>query len=219
MIYLDRMGESFKSCIAEFRELGGTSPTHNEELYAVYMLVLTVASTHGRANREQPVIWADCGTAKGATAIVAARAFKDCKLWFGGKRECRVITIDSDGGKRAKEAERIISSVTDKHNYNIDIVIGNSLSVLNDMRNNSLCGIFIDTWHDRNHVRKELDLAIKKVRRRGIIAGHDYDLGNIGVPMAVDEWRKEYEGEIMCWRVTRSVYSCIRKPQIRRLEK
>lgn len=43
--------------------------------------------------------------------------------------------------------------------------------------------IYIDTVHDYQTTAKELSLALKKVKRGGIIAGHDHTAGNVVTPV------------------------------------
>jgi len=55
--------------------------------------------------------------------------------------------------------------------------------------------VFIDGNHDYEYVRADIAAWAPKVRRGGIVSGHDYYIfrsGNDGVVRAVDEYTKEY---------------------------
>jgi len=51
---------------------------------------------------------------------------------------------------------------------------GNSLKFLSTLKDDFLDWIYIDGDHSYDSVSKELDLAVKKVKNGGIIAGHDF---------------------------------------------
>ena len=58
----------------------------------------------------------------------------------------------------------------------------------------SLDFVYIDANHDYRHVREDITEWSKKVRKGGIISGHDYlnslDGVDYGVKKAVDKWVK-----------------------------
>jgi len=64
--------------------------------------------------------------------------------------------------------------------------------------------VYIDTTHTYNQTKLELELSEKKVKDSGIIAGHDYKIGNVdkgrryGVIEAVHEFcEKKYNWKIL----------------------
>lgn len=63
---------------------------------------------------------------------------------------------------------------------------------------NDLAFVFIDAGHEYEDVRADIDAWLPKVKRSGIIAGHDYDFP--GVAKAVDE---RFSGGVLkvgrCW--------------------
>lgn len=56
----------------------------------------------------------------------------------------------------------------------------------------SLDFVFIDADHDYEYVKKDIDAWFPKVKKGGILAGHDYHVGQNNVERAVKEWSKKY---------------------------
>lgn len=52
--------------------------------------------------------------------------------------------------------------------------------------------IYIDGNHEYSYVKKDINLAVLKVKSGGVISGHDYNGGFSGVIKAVDEFCSEY---------------------------
>jgi predicted O-methyltransferase YrrM len=64
--------------------------------------------------------------------------------------------------------------------------------------------VFIDANHSYEYVKQDIELWTPKVRKGGIVSGHDYyktKAGNVGVIQAVDEYVKEhgYKLELTDW--------------------
>ena len=79
--------------------------------------------------------------------------------------------------------------------YNCEIIKGASMDVVKQFEDESLDFVYIDAAHDYDHVKEDIREWSEKVRKGGIVAGHDYFVfqrsGNDGVVRAVDEWVKE----------------------------
>lgn len=60
----------------------------------------------------------------------------------------------------------------------VEVNIGYSIEVLKTFENNYFDWIYIDTDHTYITTKKELAIASEKVKRKGIIIGHDYYMGN-----------------------------------------
>lgn len=78
----------------------------------------------------------------------------------------------------------------------IEIIRKKSMDALSIIGNESLDLVYIDARHEYESFRNDLSGWSKKVKKGGIIAGHDYDHPrhpNFGVKRAVDEtfWREE----------------------------
>lgn len=77
---------------------------------------------------------------------------------------------------------------------------GISWECANKYENNSLDFIFIDAGHDYESVKKDINSWYPKLKKGGIISGHDYNQPTCGVKKAVDEF---INGNIIenngCW--------------------
>src|SRR4030042_2379122 len=76
--------------------------------------------------------------------------------------------------------------------YNCQIVRDWSMEAVKRFADESLDFVFIDANHDYKYVKEDIREWAKKVRKGGIISGHDYidNYGKIlyGVKKAVNEW-------------------------------
>jgi hypothetical protein len=85
----------------------------------------------------------------------------------------------------------------------IEINLGLSTEVVESFEDNYFDWIYIDTSHSYKGTIEELELYSKKVKESGIIAGHDYILGNwnglvrYGVIEAVYEFCVKYNWQIL----------------------
>jgi predicted O-methyltransferase YrrM len=60
--------------------------------------------------------------------------------------------------------------------------------------------VFIDADHSYESVKKDIEAWLPKIRKNGIISGHDYGNGNpSGVKQAVDEKFTNFELKGSCW--------------------
>lgn len=75
------------------------------------------------------------------------------------------------------------------HNTSVKVHKGFSKSILKKFDDEYFDVIYIDADHSYESVRKDLDLSLKKVKKGGIISGHDYIKENFsGVYRAVNEF-------------------------------
>ncbi len=114
--------------------------------------------------------------------------------------------IDFWGSKRYNQIKR--KKVENKFSKNIEnkeveINLGLSTEVVESFEDNYFDWIYIDTSHSYEGTIEELELYSKKVKESGIIAGHDYILGNwnglvrYGVIEAVNEFCIKNNWEIL----------------------
>jgi len=75
-------------------------------------------------------------------------------------------------------------------NHVINIVKSTSWEAANKYEDKSLDFVFIDAAHDYESVIKDLNGWFPKIKKNGIIAGHDYHF-NVGVYPAVNEFFKK----------------------------
>ncbi len=85
----------------------------------------------------------------------------------------------------------------------IEINLGLSTEVVNNFEDDYFDWIYIDTAHTYDVTKAELEMYRTKIKENGIIAGHDYILGNwdgmvrYGVIEAVHEFCMKYDWEII----------------------
>lgn len=84
-----------------------------------------------------------------------------------------------------------------KDRNNVTIVRAFSQIFLNQLPDNFLDMVYIDTTHEYNQTLTELELSKNKVKEGGIISGHDYDINRFpDVYNAVNEFSAKYNLEI-----------------------
>jgi predicted O-methyltransferase YrrM len=69
----------------------------------------------------------------------------------------------------------------------VNLIKGHSQEVVSNYEDESLDFCFIDGSHEYEDVKKDIQAYLKKVKKGGILAGHDYDSIWAGVIKAVDE--------------------------------
>jgi predicted O-methyltransferase YrrM len=69
----------------------------------------------------------------------------------------------------------------------VNLIKGYSLDVVSNYESESIDFCFIDGSHEYEDVKKDILAWLPKVRKGGILAGHDYDEAWKGVIKAVDE--------------------------------
>ena len=114
--------------------------------------------------------------------------------------------VDFWGSKRYNQLKRKkVESLFQEgiNNNGVEINIGLSTEVVKDFNDNYFDLVYIDTSHSYKTTIEELELYSEKVKIDGVIAGHDYILGNwngmirYGVIEAVHEFCVKHNWEIM----------------------
>jgi hypothetical protein len=84
--------------------------------------------------------------------------------------------------------------------YNCEIIRDWSLDAANKIQDNSLDFAYLDANHDFRHVIEDIDTWSKKVRKGGIVAGHDYNRHRSSIECqvkdAIDAWGHAYNLKI-----------------------
>jgi predicted O-methyltransferase YrrM len=132
--------------------------------------------------------------------------FVEIGVWKGGstafmgveivnsKKKIKYHAIDSFEGSQEhgdvkdwlyKEASDNLKPLTDMGIVNL--IKGYSLDVVDNYEDESLDFCFIDGSHEYDDVKKDIIAWLPKVKKGGILAGHDYDVVWKGVMNAVDE--------------------------------
>ncbi|MCS4434564.1 class I SAM-dependent methyltransferase [Aquiflexum gelatinilyticum] len=140
----------------------------------------------------------------------------------GGFSE-KILTINSpqklcliDVWQSKRYPEKLYQEVSSKFgeelkNGKVEIHRGYSTEVVNDFPDKYFDWIYIDTVHDYKVTKAELELYKSKMKEGGIIAGHDFIVGEIDVPWkygvieAVYEFCKEHHWEIIFLTMERGI--------------
>lgn len=119
--------------------------------------------------------------------------------------DLKLFAIDNWNNKNNTRRERTLGlsgeAVTREKlaPYHATILKKNSLDAAKDIVDESLDFVFIDADHQYQAVKDDIHVWVKKVKRGGIISGHDYYIfgsGNRGVVDAVDEYVKEHRCQL-----------------------
>lgn len=143
----------------------------------------------------------DCGFTVGAEIGVWDGRYSEmlCKIIPNLKLSC----IDPWEGYKGYRDHGVNSSFRRAYDtakkvlkpYNCTIIRKYSMDAVKNFKDGELDFVFIDGNHEYSFVRDDVREWSKKVRRGGIVSGHDYyktHHGNVGVINAVDEYVKEY---------------------------
>lgn len=99
--------------------------------------------------------------------------------------------------------------------YNTIIMKTTSVEAVKHFKDKALDFVFIDANHAYKYVKEDIELWAPKVRKGGIVSGHDYyktKAGNVGVIQAVDEYVKKYGYKLKLTRWNDSPYRDDRQP-------
>jgi len=75
--------------------------------------------------------------------------------------------------------------------FNVEFVKKTSMEAVKDFLDERLDFVFIDANHDYKWVKEDIKEWSKKVKKGGIVSGHDYSKYMFGVKKAVDEHIKD----------------------------
>ena len=92
-------------------------------------------------------------------------------------------------GDQIKEAEQVFDKKF-KNNKIIRKIKDYSWNVANNFQNESVDFIYLDGDFNYESIKKDLELYYPKIKKNGIISGHDYD-PKFGVYNAVNEFFKD----------------------------
>jgi predicted O-methyltransferase YrrM len=135
-------------------------------------------------------IFVEIGVWKGKSAIYMAEKIKtsgkNIKFW----------AIDIFNGSGYEYDKDVLEgTLLEKYHINIEPVkdfietlIGDSKELHEKFENESIDFLFLDADHEYRAVKEDLRLWFPKIKKGGIIAGHDYNESSCGVRQAVDEY-------------------------------
>jgi len=109
---------------------------------------------------------------------------------------------DNCSVQRAEQHYQATLERLDKYKENIDVKRMPSMQAVEEVPDESLDFVYIDGLHDFNNAAMDIIKWVPKVRKGGIVSGHDYYHGpDFGVVQAVDSYTKC--NHIDQWYITR----------------
>ena len=137
------------------------------------------------------------GLKKGAEIGVAGGEHSEIMLQ--NIPDCELLCVDTWGISWSKKLEE--SARQRLAPYNATIVKASSVEASQDVPDGSLDFVYIDAAHDFDNVMLDLILWSRKIKKGGIVAGHDYDRPHRGgVVPAVDTYTRMHR--IQEWFLT-----------------
>jgi predicted O-methyltransferase YrrM len=123
-------------------------------------------------NYPYPLIGCEIGVSRGANAI---RMLKNLNIKH-------LYLIDPDEKAVGKEMFK-------KHKTKIEFIFDYSYNAYKEIPDGSLDFCYIDGDHSYNGVKKDIELYYSKVKKGGVLCGHDFNI--YGIAKAVCEYFKE----------------------------
>lgn len=152
---------------------------------------------------------AEVGVADGASAIFLAERLADLGKTFHYR------LIDNLDYGRAKQFKTIMDNVYKSGMWKfIDVLPIDSLNASLEYPDEYFDFVFIDSGHTFELTKAEIRLWYHKIKNGGILAGHDYNNGEWGVKLAVDEVIKDYDKIIVDTTEGYGVWSVQKSPLI-----
>ena len=106
-------------------------------------------------------------------------------------------------GHNFVRAKKLFKDRTKKWRNKVKIIEQNSYDAAKEIEDESLDLVFIDANHSYEYVKKDILAWLPKVKKGGILAGHDYEeeiqKDEWGVKEAVEELIPEYEVKDTTW--------------------
>jgi hypothetical protein len=140
-------------------------------------------------------IGCELGVFEGEFSEILLSQNKFSKLYLVDLFDGMVESGDKSGNNvRCKNSIDLLNAVSNKFSNRecVEIVKKDSVSFLESFPDNYFDFIYIDTSHQYEHTKIELNASLRKIKKDGIIAGHDYNRYRFdGVVRAVDEFSKE----------------------------
>jgi predicted O-methyltransferase YrrM len=95
------------------------------------------------------------------------------------------------------------------YNYNVDLIQATSLDAVSNFADGFFDFVFIDAGHTYAEVKEDIEAWAPKVRKGGVVSGHDYyefPSGKGGVIPAVDEYvaKHGYRLNVIPWDKTQT---------------
>lgn len=133
---------------------------------------------------------AEIGVAEGRFSEEFCKKIPDIKLfcidtWAVGDDHMSINVGAEKAEKRYQEAKKRLAP------YNASLIRTKSMDIVRDFEPETLDFVYIDACHDFDYVMQDIIEWSKRVKKGGIVAGHDYyKFTNSGVIEAVDAYIK-----------------------------
>jgi predicted O-methyltransferase YrrM len=153
-------------------------------------------------------IGAEIGVYNGYFSGVLFRHIPNLKLYLIDPYKNFSLQVYQDSANDNQEVqdiryELICAMFRDK---NVEIIRKTSKESLCNVKNESLDFVYIDAAHDYGNVKFDIYEWYKKVKKGGIISGHDYDEDHPGVRQALIEFLKDTNISLFVLRDSRMWY-------------
>lgn len=113
--------------------------------------------------------------------------------------------------KTQEDVDKIYEKAMSRINGRAFIFRTISMEAVKVFADNSLDFVFIDGNHSYNFVKEDIEEWTKKVKKGGIVSGHDYKedkVNNYGVIEAVDEYCEKNDLELFILRAGGTLVNC-----------
>ena len=138
----------------------------------------------------------EVGVCRGYYSKTLCDAIPGIKMWgvdnWSTKASSHTERNVDDGAY--KDALEVLGSYLDSGVYKI--IRKSSMEALADFRDESLDFVYLDAGHTYEEVKEDINGWTPKVRKGGIVSGHDYyefKSGKGGIIPAVNEYAKEHQ--------------------------
>jgi hypothetical protein len=141
------------------------------------------------------IVGCELGVFEGSFSEILLSTNKFKRLYLVDLFEGEINSGDTSGNNIVyKDGQKLQKTVSEKfkNEKRIEVVKKDSVSFLNAFPDNFFDFVYIDTSHKYEQTKAELKACLNKVKKSGIIAGHDYNAHRFsGVVKAVDEFASQ----------------------------
>ena len=141
-----------------------------------------------RNNTSSPTMGCEVGIWAGKLSSTFLEAFDNLTLYMV---DCYLASGLGNDKKTQKAMESAFAN-TLKYEQRRIMLVGKSLQVSHLVQDESLDFVYIDAAHDEESVTDDINTWYPKVKKGGIISGHDYSGKHKGVIAAVDKFVAKY---------------------------
>ncbi len=153
----------------------------------------------------------ELGTGLGVSSILMAKGFRDGNEHCPQKVKCALVTVDNGKESSTQKAAQIINSANRRLGLAIKFHIGDDMELLKGLNDSSVDVLFADANHGYDDVMNTLKIGVPKVVTRGRIMGHDYDLVELSVPLAIEDWKAKNGHLVGGWGLFDSLWWTIKR--------